>query len=184
VGYATEHRDRRARAGEFSQTWQYRSGRLMATVSLDYPFSGWHELSECYAMQGWDVNHRQKIVSDDGFKCVQVQLSRPSGPKAHLLFTLMDERGQTIRSKDTFTWEQGMWERLRARIKPSFAGVSWGSKPAWIEDRLPTYQVQVFIASDAVLGLSEREATLGFLKQAVSLLPKPMAAGQAAEAKG
>src|SRR5262249_19801138 len=49
------HRESSRDFGEYSKTWKYSGEALVAQVSLDYPFSLWHELSACYRNQGWEL---------------------------------------------------------------------------------------------------------------------------------
>ena len=42
--------------GMQSRTWTYERGSLSAVVSIDGPFVGWHNLTNCLEGQGWQVN--------------------------------------------------------------------------------------------------------------------------------
>src|SRR5262249_50744106 len=44
----SEQRNPGSAYGEFSRTWNYRTATGTAVFSLDYPFTGYHELTECY----------------------------------------------------------------------------------------------------------------------------------------
>src|SRR5262249_8371272 len=51
--FAEQSRNPGSAYGEFSRVWTYRRGHLEATISLDSPFTEWHELTVCYVNQGW-----------------------------------------------------------------------------------------------------------------------------------
>jgi hypothetical protein len=88
--------------GETSQIWQYRSKTTALQISIDYPFSGPHDLSVCYRQTGWQIDE-SKIVSaeldeikrmraDDSF--VEVHMSRPLFGFGQLLFSQCSLNGQ------------------------------------------------------------------------------------------
>lgn len=41
--------------GSNSESFVYQNGKLLAQVSIDYPFYGYHDLNICYDMGGWKV---------------------------------------------------------------------------------------------------------------------------------
>ncbi|MEO1994065.1 MAG: exosortase U, partial [Planctomycetaceae bacterium] len=96
--------------GETSQIWQYRSKTTALQISIDYPFSGPHDLSVCYRQTGWQIDE-SKIVSaesdeikrmraDDSF--VEVHMSRPLFGFGQLLFSQCSLNGQNaIRLRST-----------------------------------------------------------------------------------
>ncbi len=55
VSFDSQQRDVDNNVGQFSKIWTYQSPEYSAIVSFDYPFKGWHELTECYRNIGWRV---------------------------------------------------------------------------------------------------------------------------------
>lgn len=88
----------RSRLGETSQIWNYASDRYQTTVSLDYPFLGWHEVTECFASQGWKPRSRSIVELHDPHDgsttmLVVVPTIQPQDDKhGILMFALFDEQ--------------------------------------------------------------------------------------------
>lgn len=45
--------------GQQSQQWVYARGSLMAQISIDYPYDGMHDATECYAETGWTIDQAE-----------------------------------------------------------------------------------------------------------------------------
>ena len=71
--------------------WQYRRGDLIASVAIDYPFAGYHELTTCYVASGWKIAER--LTQRDR---TVVRMSKPAGLEACLLFAGIDEAGEWV----------------------------------------------------------------------------------------
>jgi exosortase len=112
-----------------SVAWVYRSPFYEVTVSLDYPFYGAHNVSDCYHMRGWDVQER--VTTDAGYS--KATLNRPFGETAVLLYDVFDSQGTV----ELETASGRILERMRE-----------------FEDRSdrPTWQLQLIVRSD--FGLS------------------------------
>ena len=41
--------------GVYSQIWHYHRGDVLASLALDYPFQGYHDVRLCYTLRGWDL---------------------------------------------------------------------------------------------------------------------------------
>ena len=52
--------------GEMSRQWRYQFGDGAATVSVDFPFQGWHELPRCYRGLGWTLVGRERARGQCG----------------------------------------------------------------------------------------------------------------------
>ncbi len=70
--------------GEFSRIWTYADGTYNLTLSVDYPFQEWHELSACYRGDGWTID--SNTTSEQGYR--EVSMSRLSTEQAVLIFDL------------------------------------------------------------------------------------------------
>jgi len=155
--YELVERGRNSDQGHYSNIWRYASGALVAQISLDYPFLGWHELSRCYCNIGWKMVSRKMIGLDANFavprdqqEFVQVELSGPSGEYGFLLFSLFDASGKPVRPRpDNVTVL-----RNKFASNPLFAKL-FGS-----EARAPsqaTFQIQQFVVSEYPLTESEKD---------------------------
>jgi exosortase len=82
--------------GVFSHIWQYQKGGTLATISFDYPFFGYHDVTVCYRNAGWKIGDTklQRANSDNAMvPCMEVVLEREGGLKADLLYSTVDETG-------------------------------------------------------------------------------------------
>jgi exosortase len=86
-----------ASLGEISQTWYYDGAQTRSAASLDYPFIGWHEITECYIAQGWQVDSRSLVALEDQTTVVEVVMHKADRVAfGHLLFTVCDPAGNPI----------------------------------------------------------------------------------------
>lgn len=82
--------------GVFSHIWQYQKGSTLATISFDYPFFGYHDVTVCYRNAGWEIGDSklQRATTDNSMvPCMEVVLEREGGVKADLLYSTVDETG-------------------------------------------------------------------------------------------
>jgi hypothetical protein len=112
-----------------SVSWVYRSPFYEATISLDYPFFGAHNVSECYHMSGWDV--QEKVTTAAGYS--KAVLNRPFGEAALLFYDVFDASG-TVELESA---KGKLSERMKEFEK---------------SNERPTWQLQLIIQSD--FGLS------------------------------
>ena len=87
-------RDISSDLGATSCVWEY-AGQPTVIVSLDASFPGWHELSRCYEGQGWRVDNRT-VRRQGGLSWVESQLSKSTGERGLLVFSLMTADGKPI----------------------------------------------------------------------------------------
>jgi hypothetical protein len=140
--YRTVHRGANDSFGEFSQLWEYQSGVCRMTVSLDYPFRGWHELPDCYVAHGWRVARRAVLVTATADQrvssqelpenVVEVDVEQSNGEQGYLLFVVFDGSGQTQLA------ERSLGALLQWRIDRGLQ--DFGFMPV-------TYQFQLFMTS-------------------------------------
>lgn len=81
--------------GVFSQVWHYQKGDALVSVALDYPFSGYHDVTLCYTLRGWRLLQRQSSTESD-FSYAQAQMQNELGAYGDLWFSTVDERGHWI----------------------------------------------------------------------------------------
>jgi len=78
-------------------TWTYQNQGLMAVVALDYPISGYHDVSGCYENAGWEIESKKHIAAgSDSPERIELEMKRPSGSRAFLWFATMNESGQRV----------------------------------------------------------------------------------------
>ena len=78
-----------------SNFWVYQSGPMKAAVALDYPFSGFHDATICYASSGWTINGKEQRQPSgrrrEGY--FHVQMAKAPLMRGQLLFAQFDEHG-------------------------------------------------------------------------------------------
>ncbi len=77
--------------GEFSREWHYRSDIMPVTAAVDFPFRGWHELTQCYQGLGWTLKDRMIRPDNEPGSvgtgpCVEAVFERQPGRHAALIF--------------------------------------------------------------------------------------------------
>ena len=137
-------RERNSTFGEHSQAWTLAGEGARAVVSLDYPFSGWHELTECYAAQGWSITSRR--VDDSAHSAGERNLNEipavevrmvhaPTARYGLLRFALVRADGRALRPRAA-----GELDELRDRVSDRLR--AWGADDG---RAATTFQVQLFV---------------------------------------
>jgi hypothetical protein len=149
--------------GEFSKVWSYKGnpkvnpneGIRGASVSVDYPFPAWHELSQCYHGAGWELDAIKDFRGEKNqpaYYCEQKM--RKSGLLwGYLLFCQIDSTGQALTPpvrgvKGTLYRQQNLLTRFLVSDPELQAVRQVGS----------VYQFQLFVESFAPI--TEAEQTL------------------------
>jgi len=169
VGFETERRESGNPWGEESKSWTYQGQDHAATVSLDYAFSGWHNLMACYTGTGWNVDRSRAVTSPSAqnsgnTRLVEVELSQPNGQFGYLVYGLFDVAGNDLtpagseasRSTWLFFRAKGAIERGLARGP---LGVLTGRGAGQL--RSVSYQFQIFVPSDSPLTKAQRDEVRG-----------------------
>ncbi len=130
----TEERSLSANFGQYSETWRYRSGTDEVVIGCDYPFSGWHSLETCYEGIGWDIEEK-RIVGND-WPAMAVSLSKPTGEKAFVIYSLFDATTEPVRPRSVDDPIGTVSERVMRR--GNWSRTSWS-----------TFQSQVFYVGPA-----------------------------------
>jgi exosortase len=159
IGFRAETRDHDLTWGENSRTWSYGAPLGSVMVSLDYPFVGWHDLTDCYLGRGYQVVSRRVVATGESGQALLVDLSRRDGRFARLLFGLFDREGKPLRPPD----DRGFFDALTTRVS------SWRltDAPA-IESSRPTHQVQVIQMSASPPKDNDSPDLLALYRQAVT----------------
>ena len=147
VNYGTEEHARTM--GRFRHVWTYQSGRSECLISVDYPFSGWHDLSACYVGAGWRVDRRErwpaKPASAAGLEpYIEVELKKPADERGLLLFCNVHKpTGDVLDDDSTLSWRRIIRRVNRNRFSRGTGEI---------------LQIQAFIVSLDVWSSSERES--------------------------
>jgi len=126
--------------GVNSQVWNYQNGSLVASVAIDYPFRGYHDVTICYSLVGWTIDHSQRETpADTGIPDMAVEMSRPPVSHASLWFSTVDETGSWL---ERAAAAKGLLERwqISGQVQPN------------------SYRVQLLVSGYAPLLPAEREA--------------------------
>jgi exosortase len=145
-------------SGKHSQVWYYRRGSDVATVALDYPFSGYHDVTICYTGNGWEIyakRTRPAAENPDGIPGVEAKMQRAMGSRASLWFSTFDQQGK---------WLDG-----------SFVGRSF-SERFREQTSSTTYRVQTLITSYLPLSNEAEESAASLFREARKLLGQQVVA--------
>ncbi len=87
--------------GVFSQVWHYRKGDMLASLALDYPFQGYHDVTLCYTLRGWDLVERRSRVgggTNASPSFAEARMQNHVGLHGALWFSAVDEHGRWLAS--------------------------------------------------------------------------------------
>ena len=118
--------------GKRSQAWAYQKDNVTAIVAIDFPFMGYHDLTVCYRVAGWNIHEsalKRSALSAGPF--TQVRASRID-ETGYLWYSLVDESGQWMEPR-----KASAAERLIERLN-HLGRTEWNA---------PTYQVQLWVQS-------------------------------------
>ncbi len=155
VGFEKVERTTSSDLGEHSTVWRYQAGGLIATLSCDYPFGAWHELSRCYRNAGWTLLTREVVpatgpAAAGAAPFVVVTLSKPTGETGLLCFALIDHEGQPVPIPEMVVTAQGA-------VRTPLDGLTNRFRKRWLQSgRFDltgdlTYQLQAFVAAPGAL---------------------------------
>jgi len=139
--------------GVFSQIWHYQNGNLVVSVALDYPFRGYHDVTICYTLQGWQglamKTHPGEGPQNKGSQ-VEVLMQKGFLKCGTLYFSTIDEYGN---------WHDGppVKHAFRDRFRTGSA------EPT-------TYRIQALVTGYTPLADPDRERVTSFFTQARELL--------------
>jgi len=123
-----------------SQVWNFQNGPLVASVAIDYPFRGYHDVTECYRLVGWTIDHSQRETPvDSGISDMSVELSRQPVSHASLWFSTVDETGNWLERPAAVKGFLERWQ-VSGQVQPN------------------SYRVQLLVTGYAPLLPAEREA--------------------------
>lgn len=142
--------------GPFSRIWQFEKGPLLVALSIDGPFSEWHNLETCYKGLGYELesytDHDLGTRGLSGGGYTEMALTGGRGRVGHVLFMAYSDQGQPVsppvaRSRALTRlmriWEQGTAETGASDEDSAYVG--------------RVYQVQVFMESNDAFTKAEIE---------------------------
>jgi exosortase len=152
-----EQRDMSNAFGEFSKSWVYQGEGQHASISIDYPFPAWHELSQCYNGAGWELEGITNFDNPEPglppHHCEQKM--KKSGLRwGCLYFCQIDSKGQVLTPPrrgaivGTIYRQQSLLSKLLARDNP---------KMDVVQQVGAVYQFQMFVESFAPITPAEQE---------------------------
>ena len=144
--------------GVFSQVWHYRRGDTLASLAIDYPFQGYHDVTLCYTLRGWDVLQGRfwsGQATNASLPFAEVRMQNHLGLHGALWFSDVDESGRWLPGPGL---NPSMKESLLQRLK-------MGS----LNDSV-TYQIQVLSTGFNPLRPIEREQVQQFFAEARMML--------------
>lgn len=157
--------------GVFSHIWQYRNGATVATISFDYPFFHYHDVTVCYTNAGWDVGEKKlqrATAENDMIPAMEVELSKEGGLKADLFYSTVDESG---------VWLEEPGERspydpegnplaegnLASRLAHRFRQLPYAQESV---DSSMNYRIQLLAAARGGLGTGQRSDVEDLFREA------------------
>ena len=147
AGFEMVNRERFHELGAASQIWRYQGQDDKLLVSLDYPFSGWHDVVYCYKTQGW-VPVGPNQTGAGGFQ-TKTHLAAAGGLRGYLWFGAFDAQGRDQPVKT-------LGIRFRDRL------ANWALLPQRNDSKriqLPVYQVQLLVECYRQLSADEERQT-------------------------
>lgn len=161
--------------GVFSHIWQYQNGGTLATISFDYPFFGYHDVTVCYRNAGWKIGDTklQRANSDNAMvPCMEVALEREGGVKADLLYSTVDETGVWLEEpgkrspydeEGKALQEGNVASRLTHRMRQlPYANEAY--------DDAINYRIQILAAARGGLGTEQRQQVESLFRKARVLI--------------
>lgn len=145
--------------GVYSKIWNYQRGSVVASVGLDYPFCGYHDVTLCYTLQGWETRSKRIQPSDVEKKSpseIEVAMKKDFMKYGTLWFSTVDEFGR---------WQD------RGEISQTLSG-----RFANTVDAATTFRVQVLVTSFSPLPDAERLEIHKFFEQARELIVQQLLA--------
>lgn len=161
-GHSIEIRERGSDVGNRSDQWKYKGSQFSATISIDQPFPGWHELTSCYKNTGWELLSRERIDPDESaagqWPYVVAEFKRETGERGHLIFSLFNSVGDPVPPP-------AKWNRMSAFFYSMFKREVSNRVRASLFDK-STYQIQSFVTSygEELAEASEKEIESHYLK--------------------
>lgn len=81
--------------GIFSKIWRYEKAGRMAAVALDYPFRGFHDVSDCYRGAGWIIESHRPLGEGTASQpwLMEMLMEKDGIEQGYLLYGTVNEQG-------------------------------------------------------------------------------------------
>ncbi len=161
--------------GVYSHIWQYQKGSTLATISFDYPFFGYHDVTVCYRNAGWKIGDTklQRANADNAMvPCMEVVLEREGGLKADLLYSTVDEAGVWLEEHGKRSPYDAEGKALQdgnisARLTQRLRQMPYANDAY---DDAINYRIQILAAARGGLGSEQRQQVESLFRQARILI--------------
>jgi exosortase/archaeosortase family protein len=161
--------------GVYSHIWQYQKGSTLATISFDYPFFGYHDVTVCYRNAGWVIGEsklHRATTENAMIPCMEVVLERDGGLKADLLYSTVDETGAWLEEpgKRSPYDEKGkplQEGNLASRLTHRMRQVPYANEAY---DDAINYRIQILAAARGGLGSEQRKQVESLFQKARVLI--------------
>lgn len=169
--FETPHRARNHEFGEYSRIWRYTRGSIVAAVSIDYPYRGWHNLDRCYQALGWKRDHREAFELPTDSR-VEVAYHRSATEYGYLVFGLLAPDG-FLTEPETDRLNVSLTSKLTNLRRFLHVGQAAGAKrPEFV------CQVQVFAESPSPLTDEQKNEIRTLFREAAALGQRVLGGGQ------
>ena len=161
--------------GVYSHIWQYQNGSTLATISFDYPFFGYHDVTVCYGNAGWEIfetNLQRATSENDMIPCMEVVLAREGGLKADLFYSTVDETGVWLEEpgkRSPYDIEGNALQEgnLAARLTHRMRQMPYANEAY---DDAINYRIQILAAARGGLGDLQRQQLGALFRKARVLI--------------
>jgi exosortase len=144
--------------GRRSDEWIYaKDAQNLVVVSFDWPFRKFHDLSECYVGQGWQVDmttFREKEGSKKPAVWSQMKLRQPGGRHGYAAFTALNFQGEAIGPEPRFFGALARHEQALQSLYDRIFRPDQFKAPKALG---PTYQFQVFVNRDEPISAEQQQ---------------------------
>lgn len=96
LGFRVQQREAGDLAGELSRIWTYRKGRLVAAVSVDGPYDGWHDLTWCYEGLGYDIESVNDVTEADSTVHTELRMVNDLGRHGLVVYSAYTEDDRLV----------------------------------------------------------------------------------------
>ena len=183
-------RDRSSPFGRYSILSGFNAGEHTTSLELDYPFFGWHNLTNCYALRGWDLKattvHETLLPGQQPGDTVEQTLTRGVDEQALLLYSLHDSGGRILKRPGKGPNKRWLQAHL---LSPrglnihlcSLFGVDVGenrvysAEPEWA---MPTLQMQIIVQGVTPIDPESMELARRYFDSAREILLRELSGSQ------
>ncbi len=158
LGIEKTVRERSSPFGRYSIVASYEPGNdRVAKLEIDYPFFGWHNLTNCYALRGWEVRSSNvletRLPGQQAGDTVEQILTKGVDGRAFLLYSSHDSDGRLLKRPGKYPGPRWLQAHL---LSPRGLNIHlcsilhidigeqqvFSAEPEWY---MPTLQMQLFV---------------------------------------